>query len=231
MEIEYFPCYHSYLNKIAKLSDQEVGRLFRALLSYSSTGEAPELTGRESIAFDFIADDIDRAQESYKAKCKQNSINRQRNVIDRKQPSTDVIDRKRPSTDVPKTKDKDKTKDEEIQGDIPPVIPPAGVLPSPAAAFDRFWAAYPKKVGKGAARKSFAKVKVPLEQILAAVERQKRSDQWTRENGRYIPNPATWLNQCRWEDDLSPCVQSGENQKRPKSWAEIARQIESGDVT
>lgn len=60
MAIEYFCCYHSYARKLAKLSDQEVGRLFRALLKYSETGEAQELTGRESVAFDFIADDIDR---------------------------------------------------------------------------------------------------------------------------------------------------------------------------
>lgn len=58
MAMEYFCCYHSYLKKCEKLSDQELGRLFRALLTFSATGEAQELTGRESIAFDFIADDI-----------------------------------------------------------------------------------------------------------------------------------------------------------------------------
>lgn len=68
MELEYFPCYHSYLDKVAKLSDQEVGRLFRALLRYSALGEAPELTGRESVAFDFIVYDIDRAKGSHEGK-------------------------------------------------------------------------------------------------------------------------------------------------------------------
>lgn len=60
MAIEYFCCYHSYRKKCEKLTDQELGRLFRALLMYSETGERQELAGRESIAFDFIADDIDR---------------------------------------------------------------------------------------------------------------------------------------------------------------------------
>lgn len=59
MAIDYFRCYHSYMRKCEKLTDQELGRLFRALLTYSSTGERQELAGRESIAFDFIADDID----------------------------------------------------------------------------------------------------------------------------------------------------------------------------
>lgn len=64
--MEYFCCYHSYKIKLAKLSDQEVGRLFRALLEYSETGETQELTGRESIAFDFIAYDIDLAKKNEK---------------------------------------------------------------------------------------------------------------------------------------------------------------------
>lgn len=72
--------------------------------------------------------------------------------------------------------------------------------------FDEFWAAYPKKVGKGEARKSWRKIKPDAElhrKILAAVEEAKRSEQWTREHGQYIPNPATWLNQSRWEDELT----------------------------
>lgn len=38
--------------------------------------------------------------------------------------------------------------------------------------------------------------------LIPAIERQKKSEQWRREGGRYIPNPSTWLNQCLWEDDL-----------------------------
>ena len=60
MAIEYFCCYHSYRKKCEKLTDQELGRLFRSLMIYSETGERQDLAGRESIAFDFIADDIDR---------------------------------------------------------------------------------------------------------------------------------------------------------------------------
>lgn len=75
MSLEYFPCYHSYFKKCEKLTDQELGRLFRALLIYSETGERQELTGRESIAFDFIADDIDRAKQSYDDRCKKNREN------------------------------------------------------------------------------------------------------------------------------------------------------------
>ena len=66
--------------------------------------------------------------------------------------------------------------------------------------FADFWKAYPKKQGIGAAEKAWKKIK-PSEQLLGAmlfaISKQKRGRQW-REG--YIPNPATWLNQRRWED-------------------------------
>jgi hypothetical protein len=42
-----------------------------------------------------------------------------------------------------------------------------------------------------------------LQRMLEAIKEQKASDQWKRDNGQYIPNPATWLNQGRWEDEAT----------------------------
>ena len=70
--------------------------------------------------------------------------------------------------------------------------------------FSHFWAAYPKKVGKGAALKAWKKIKRPadtLPAILKAIESQRRSDQWCRDGGQFIPYPATYLNELRWEDE------------------------------
>lgn len=69
MAMEYFCCYHDYLTKTRNLSDSELGRLFRALMTYSATGEKTQLNGREEMAFDFISIDIDTAKERYTAKC------------------------------------------------------------------------------------------------------------------------------------------------------------------
>lgn len=69
--------------------------------------------------------------------------------------------------------------------------------------FDVFWEAYPKKVGKKAARKAFDKLRgVPVETLLRALEEQKKSSQWTEDKGKYIPEPSKWLNQERWEDEV-----------------------------
>ena len=69
MAMEYFCCYNDYLTKTRNLSDSELGRLFRALMTYSATGEKTQLNGREGMAFDFISIDIDTAKERYNAKC------------------------------------------------------------------------------------------------------------------------------------------------------------------
>ena len=44
-------------------------------MEYSETGVTQALTGRESIAFDFISEDIDRAKEAYDTKCRSNAEN------------------------------------------------------------------------------------------------------------------------------------------------------------
>lgn len=69
--------------------------------------------------------------------------------------------------------------------------------------FDEFWSAYPKKVGKKDAERAFAKVpKAEWPKLVPAIEQQKKSKQWQKEDGQYIPNPSTWLNQGRWDDVL-----------------------------
>lgn len=71
-----------------------------------------------------------------------------------------------------------------------------------ADAFAQFWKAYPKKKDKGHAEKAFSKVNVPVDVLISAIEKQKKSADWIKENGKYIPNPATWLNGKRWEDEV-----------------------------
>ena len=70
--------------------------------------------------------------------------------------------------------------------------------------FASFWSTYPKKVGRKAALKAWrqAKDRPPIETVLAAIERAKGSEQWRKDGGQYIPNPATWINQGRWDDGV-----------------------------
>lgn len=73
--------------------------------------------------------------------------------------------------------------------------------------FKQFWELYPRKEGKGAAKKSWEKINPNaelFEKIMSAVrENIEHNPQWQRNNGQYIPHPTTWLNQGRWDDDIS----------------------------
>lgn len=72
-------------------------------------------------------------------------------------------------------------------------------------AFGQFWHAYPKKTGKAEALKAFQKLKPSdalVARMIAAVGEQSSSVQWQREGGQFIPNPATWLRQGRWDDEV-----------------------------
>lgn len=74
-----------------------------------------------------------------------------------------------------------------------------------AEKFDRFWSAYPKKVSKGQAEKTFAKLNPDdalLADILAALDRARRTPQWVKSGGEFIPHASTWLNAKGWEDSL-----------------------------
>lgn len=71
-----------------------------------------------------------------------------------------------------------------------------------ASDFERFWSAYPKKRNKETARKAFKKLKgVSIETLLEAIEKQKRSQDWLKDGGQFIPYPATWLNAGGWENE------------------------------
>ena len=101
----------------------------------------------------------------------------------------------------------------------PPIVPQGDgggeerQNPSPDSArqeelFERFWTAYPprmgKRAGKKAARKAWDKLKPDLalcRRMGAALARDIASAQWREANGRYIPLAATWLNGRSWEDE------------------------------
>ncbi len=70
--------------------------------------------------------------------------------------------------------------------------------------FEEIWQLYPRKVGKGGARKAWDKIKLTAElvsQIKKSIEDHKKTEQWL-ESPKYIPHFATFLNQERWTDEV-----------------------------
>jgi len=68
--------------------------------------------------------------------------------------------------------------------------------------FEAFWKAYPRKTGKGYCQEIWKRKKFPaIEIILESLQKSIASADWQKEGGKFIPNPSTWLNQGRWDDE------------------------------
>lgn len=124
MAIEYFCCYHSYLEAMEQLNDAERGRLFTACLMYSKTGESPELRGNERFVFPAFRSQIDRDNANYEEKCRKQSANA------RKRWDAAACDGMPKDAKHAKTKEKEKEKEKEkTKENTSPPLPPSGGNP------------------------------------------------------------------------------------------------------
>ena len=171
MAREYFCAYHSLLRQMQNLSDAECGRLFRALLTYSESGELINLQGREIVAFDFAKYQIDRDREAYDAKCSQNATNVSKRY-DRIRPNTTVYDRNKEKGEG---KEEGKEKEESsstISDEI--VCPPADAVGRVLNAWNGLNVLKPvKKLQAGTNRDTMLKARIReygIDSVLEAVE-------------------------------------------------------------
>lgn len=76
--------------------------------------------------------------------------------------------------------------------------------------FETFWKAYPKKAAKAVALQEWKKAKIngEFDSLLTVLELQKASPDWLQENGKYIPHPAKWIKNKRWQDEIQKPVAS-----------------------
>ena len=208
MNLPYVKVFGDLSATVDLLSDAEAGRLLKSLLHYINGGE-DELLGQEKLVFAMLKSQIDRDSASYAAftdKQRENGKKGGRppkaNAFSDNPKNPGLFSETQKSQEEEKEKDKDKDKDQEKDKDVTGAKAPSRARDG---RFDVFWANYPRKVGKEAARKAFSRLNMTnelLSQMLSAIKQQCASPQWTKDNGQYIPNPATWLNQGRWEDVL-----------------------------
>lgn len=95
-----------------------------------------------------------------------------------------------------------KTKNEEKKNP-----PPQGGEGERASDFESFWNLYPKREGRKAALKAWMTIAAPrpsMEDILRSLVCWRVCAQWQRENGRFVPRAARWLEERSWEDSPAP---------------------------
>ena len=189
--------YFDFDVKAKELTEEEKGRLLLAMLRYAKDGTEPEMIGNERFLFPVFKAQIDEDIKAYETKVA-NGSRGGRPVMNREPEETEINQNKPETTEKNQTepeeseirKKEERRKKKEERRDI---------------YFDRFWESYPRKEAKQTAKKAFEKLnpdEALLQTMLEAIERFKGSAQWLEENGRFIPHPATWINQRRWEDEV-----------------------------
>lgn len=83
--------------------------------------------------------------------------------------------------------------------------------------FHIFWQHYPKKRDKGNAEKWFDKnkpTKELVELMVKQIERFKDTEDWKKQDGKFIPYPTTWLNGKMWEDEFETDTEKEEREEQ-----------------
>lgn len=97
--------------------------------------------------------------------------------------------------------------------------------------FNAFYDYYPKHVGRASAARAWAKINpdgLILEKIAAALRWQINQPQWLKDNGQFVPHPATWLNQHRWEDEPFDLPSNGQPEPHVVDWFDECQRIHDG---
>lgn len=136
MDKSSFVMYAKYLRNIKKLTLEQRGLLFTAILSYASDQEIPELDAATDMAFSFIQEQMDRDHEVYLEKCRKRS---EAGKLGGRPKANGFSEKQNnPDTDNEPDTDTDNDTDKKIN-----------TLADAKAMFERLWKLYPNKKGKG----------------------------------------------------------------------------------
>ena len=185
MDRTQFTFYESFYKSISRIKNKTARcDAYDAICRYALTGEEPDLDAMSdaaAIAFEGAKPNLDASRRKAQSGSKGGSSKQGESKPQANGKQENGASKKE---NKKKNKNKKENKDKCLKGND----------------FEFFWQAYPRKEGKKKAQDAFAKVTVSLEVLLAAIEIQKKTPQWEKDNGQFIPHPATWLDGKRWED-------------------------------
>lgn len=193
--MKYLKVWTSFRKVIEPLTDAEKGRLFVMMMVYAETFEEPtEFVENERILWPAAKQVVDLAyEESLRLSRNGKKGGRPAETNEKQDEPTETNEKQNKPTESQKEKKRKEKKGNEKEN----------------INFSRFWAVYPRKVAKPAALRQFIAIDPDeelLQKMLSVIERSKKSEQWTKDGGQFIPYPATWLHQRRWEDDSAVLV-------------------------
>lgn len=173
---------------------------------------APKRTGRTRPVVDDRADVHDRADADVRSKSETAAQDTNNDERDRTPTSG-----RTPTSARTSTSDEPSFLSSSSKKRTPSSSKPKPRPPLEHPRFAEFWAAYPRRVGKGTARGVFIKVTAhgaDPQVIIDAAAKFARHCARVKTETKYIAHPSTWLNDERWDDDLDD-EPGGGNQPPP----------------
>ena len=221
-------------------SIEQRGVLLTSVLEFVKNGVEPEFSDLAlTVAFSVIRNTIKRDLEKYEKVCKVKSENaKKRWTVNANECNSMQIDAFAGDNDTDNVNDIDNVNDTDNDNvnEADKKIKSTSFSSKTACVYSEeflsFWKEYPKKVGKGEAFKQWKKARLTendMLEILNALKWQKKSDRWCNSNGRYIPNPATYLSQRRWEDEPFDVIGDITNPSRYTDGDDLPDYILKGD--
>ena len=197
MKRSQFTFYESFYSAIKRIKNKTAQRdAFVVLCEYALNGEEPDLDklpDSVAIAFELVRPTLDASRRKAESGKKGGSKKQtgSKTEANCKQPASKGEKENKKENEIEIEKE-NKVENECIKAD-----------------FALFWEAYPRKEGMQKAEEAFANVVVPVQDLLDAIEAQKKSPQWKKDNGMYIPHPAKWLDEKRWLDQTVMVTPNG----------------------
>lgn len=205
----------SYIDAARYLPDKERLAYYDALFAYGIYEEEPQLDGIAAAMFILTKPNIDKSIMKANAGQKGGSVTDAESKPEANGKQTEskpeANGKQTESKLQPNREERRENREAGIESiDIPPYIPPEGasvtVQEHPDEDFEAFWSLYPKKKSKGDARKAWKQLKpstTTVRAIMAKLQELIGSHDWKRDNGQFIPYPATWLRAEGWNDEVS----------------------------
>ncbi|MBR3715708.1 MAG: hypothetical protein IKM18_07365 [Clostridia bacterium] len=191
-----FYLYFDWEKPFDRLDDESLGKITRAMVKYVKHGEEPpEFNGNAALVADFVFPQLARSIQYAENGAKGGKKTQSKPTVEPMVEPTveplniDINSNINPNIDV-----------------YPHPLPKRGKQASYDAGFEEFWKVYPKKQSKQAALKAWEKLKPDSDltrEIIEAVQARCRTQEWKDQNGKFVPLPASYLNQQRWTDEIT----------------------------
>jgi len=228
--LKYVKVFSDFAEDIEALSDEEAGRLFRAMLAYAEDGTEPSLTGAERILWPSVRKTIDRQGDAYQKKCvsaqnaraslsdisRDESDIREKNLISENET---LISEQEEDEDEEEDEDKDEEekKKEEILYSVEEEKRPRTDFQGIIADFNRLCPSLPRVKSVSEARKKAIRARLTMysrDQLREAFERTERSSFLRGDNDRNWRADFDWIIRDR---SMARILDGAYDDKTPKA--------------